>query len=44
MLKNNQTKDVQGLEKPELLVTAGSIAEMRVLVQAGANAISIGHS
>jgi putative protease len=44
MLKNNETKDVQGVKKPELLVTAGSIAEIRVLVQAGANAISIGHA
>jgi putative protease len=44
MLKINETKDVQGVKKPELLVTAGSIEEMRILVQAGASAVSIGHA
>jgi putative protease len=44
MLKINETRDVQGVKKPELLVTAGSIEEMRILVQAGASAVSIGHA
>jgi putative protease len=43
-LKINQAKDVQGVKKPELLVTAGSIEEMRVLINAGADAVAIGHA
>jgi putative protease len=32
------------VEKPELVVTAGSIEEVRAFIQAGANAVCIGHA
>lgn len=40
--KTKVTKDVQRVKKPELVVTAGSIEEIRTLIQAGANAVLIG--
>jgi putative protease len=44
MQKINSNKDVLAVKKPELLVTAGSIEELRKLIEAGADAVCIGHA